>query len=191
MRRSFSKIIFPSSVQLFWCNLSREILTKKIARMSEVFCDRKKQSVILEMAKRDCIRLYNCYCRNKQYLKQAIEFYEEFITHEINTIFEHCNSLVEIDQIHKNNFVLFLRGIGVIEDGFSMPSKRRKTSEDMYVIYITVQEWLLQGLKGQQFYSIVQIDAFNFYQNYNPSAYKAKVLTVCAIRLQTCTITCL
>lgn len=154
----------------------------------EIFCDRKKQSIILEMAKADCVHLYDCYGRNKRCLKQAIDYYEEFITVEINTIFERCNSLTEIDHVHECNFALFLQNIGGVEDdGLSMPKKQRKMEEDMYVIYITVQEWWLQGLKGQQFYSIVEIDAFYFTQGHNSSANKAIAHTVFAFRLQTCT----
>lgn len=132
-----------------------------------IFCDRKKQSTILNMIESDCTFLYDYYSRNIQRLKQVIELYEEFITVEINVLFEQSNSFCEIVLTHRGKFKEFIRQIDATE--MSFPNAREKRTEDFYIIYITVQEWLLQGPKGQQFYSMVDIDAFKFYENWAPS----------------------
>lgn len=129
-----------------------------------IFCDRKKQSTILNMIESDCTYLYDYYSRNIQRLKQVIEFYEEFITAEINVLFEQSNSFCEIVLTHRGKFKEFIREVDATE--MPLSNAREKRTEDYYIIYITVQEWLLQGPKGQQFYSMVDIDAFKFYENW-------------------------
>lgn len=130
----------------------------------ETLGDRKKQSTILTMIEHDCTLLYEYYHQNLDRLKRVIEFYEEFITMEINTLFEQSNSFVEIVLTHRTNFREFIRNVNM-----QSPNAYKSRTETFYVLYITVQEWLLYGPKGQQFYSMVDIDAFKFYQSWEPS----------------------
>lgn len=134
----------------------------------EKFCDRKKQSTILTMIGHDCTLLYDYYHQNVERLKQVIEFYEDFITKEINALFEQSNSFIEIVLTHRTNFKDFIRNVNAVD--MQLPNAFKTRTETLYVLYITVQEWLLQGPKGQQFYSMVDIDAFKFYQSWEPSS---------------------
>lgn len=153
----------------------------------DIFCDRKLQTTILNMIEQDCTRLYDYYNQNKQQLKVAIEYYEEFITTEINELFERSNSFVEIVLTHGANFKEFIRNINTIDMQYQNWYDKR--TEDLYVIYVTVQEWLLQGPKGQQFYSMVDIDAFKFYHQWNPSTNRTVAQTVLSHELRICMAT--
>lgn len=137
-------------------------------RAQEIFCDRKKQSTILTMIEADCTLLYDYYHKNVERLRQVIEFYEEFITTEINALFEQSNSFVEIVLTHRTNFKEFIRNVN--EDDMQIPNAFKCLKDFFFVIYITVQEWFLQGPKGQQFFSMVDIDAFKFYPSSEPAS---------------------
>lgn len=123
------------------------------------------------MIEHDCTMLYDHYHRNKHALKQVIEFYEEFITAEMNILFEQSNSFVEIVLTHREHFKEFIRRVEGVE--MQIQNGHDKRTEDYFIIHITVQEWLLQGPKGQQFYSMVDIDAFKFYQRWDPGSNRA------------------
>lgn len=128
-----------------------------------IFCDPRRATVIQEMIEQDCIRLYDKHNHNKSELKAAIELYEQFIHTEINSLFEACNRFEEILPQHVQNFEEFTAEMDVC--GMQPPLAKRKRTTDMYVIYITVQEWLLQGPRSQQFYTMVDIGSFQFQQN--------------------------
>lgn len=147
-------------------------------RLTEIFCDKNKQNFILEMVKDDCRYLFKCY--PLEHLMPIIEYYEEFMIEEINKLFEQCNSFNEVAATHQIDFAGFLRIIETNVDMCEMtsPPKRVKLTEDLYVIYITMQEWLLRGAKGQQFYSMLNIDAFNFDRQFNPAITKIAAQTV-------------
>lgn len=133
-------------------------------QVPEIFFDRKKQVIILNMIEHDCIQLFGRYGGNKDRLKEVIEMYEEFIHAEINSLFDQCNSFIEIVQMHGNHFMVFM---GQIDNGRKQIPMIR--TEGPFVIFITVQEWLLQGPKGHRFYTMVDIDSFKFYPNWSRS----------------------
>lgn len=135
------------------------------SQVPEMYSDRKKQTTILNMIEHDCTQMYDRYGRNKDFLKYAIECYEEFIHAEINSLFEQSNSFSQIIFTHRNHFKEFIDHIYTFD---MMPTNaKQRRMEDMYIIYTTVQEWLLQGPKGHHFYTMVDIDAFKFYKNWN------------------------
>lgn len=134
-------------------------------RLAEIFREQNKQNFILEMVINDC---QNLMILEKQYLVPVIECYEEFMIKEINKLFEPCNSFDEIAVIHQINFREFLRMLmrmcGAIDKGCDLLTSPEhvKLTEDLYVIYITLQEWQILGPKGYYFYSMLNINAFNF-----------------------------
>lgn len=128
--------------------------------------DKKQMSVILNLIKLDCNDLYKNFHYKKTTLKQAIEEYEEFMVHEINSLFNDNNNFSGIVIGHRNNFQKFFndfRPVQVdlepLENGNTV--KVNGLDESVYAMCISVQEWLLQGAKGQQFYFLINIDAFN------------------------------
>lgn len=147
-------------------------------RLTAIFRDQNRQNFILEMIKADCQCLVKLF--SKQYLMQVFENYEEFMIQEINKLFEQCNSFDEIVLTHQGNFLAFVQYVKENVDLYEMPTppKRVKLTEDFYVIYITMQEWLLRGARGQHFYSMLNIDAFNFDRQFNPPITKTVALTV-------------
>lgn len=134
----------------------------------------------MELIKSDCTYLFNCYGVNPQCFETVLEYFEHFIIREINTLFEECNSFDEIVLTHQINLVAFVQYVEKNIDLCEMPTpaKRVKLTKDLFVIYITVQEWLLRGAKGQQFYSMVNVDAFNFCRKYVPPVTKTAAQTV-------------
>lgn len=137
----------------------------------EIFFDRKKQSTLLNLIENDCGVLYDHFHHNKDRLKQIIELYEEFMTIEMNQIFELCNGFTEILLQHRQNFRGFLQNITSTVDQRYTNGVANGRIDDMFVIFITIQEWLLQGPKGQQFYLMVDIDAFRFYPHAQANAF--------------------
>lgn len=128
--------------------------------------DKKQISIILNLMKLDCIDLYKKFHYKKTTLKQAIEEYEEFMTHEINSIFNDNNNFSGIVITHRNKFQKFLddfrpvyMDLEPLENGNAV--KENGLDDSVYTMCISVQEWLLQGAKGQQFYFLINIDAFN------------------------------
>lgn len=120
--------------------------------------DRKQVSIILNLIKLDCSELYKKFHYKKQQLKQAIEKYEEFMTIEINNIFNTNNNFSGIVISHRCNFQKFLSEL--FKDDTDEQTNGF-TDETVYALCISLQEWLLQGAKGQQFYFLMSIDAFN------------------------------
>lgn len=146
-------------------------------QVPNIISDRKKQSTILKMIADDCTVMYNYYYQNKDDLKNAIEIYEEFIIVEINRLFEPANSFADITHNHQRNFIDFMQSAGSY-DPYDVPNQRakRRRTDRFYVIYITVQDWLLHGQKGPQIYSMVDISAFKFYQQWDPSRATAQLV---------------
>lgn len=101
-------------------------------------------------------------------MKQVLEYYMEFVTSEINHLFKHIKCFDEIASTHRNHFKEFIRKVDA--DVIQFPNFYKKRKEDLFIIYITVQEWLLNG---RQFYLTVDIDAFSFYQELIPSSTRA------------------
>lgn len=122
--------------------------------------DPKQVSIILNIVKLDCCDLYKAFCAKKTQLKHAIELYEEFMTEEINTLFQCSNKFSEIVLNHRKNFNAFIdeAKTTIVEQNVFVPD------DSVYVLFISLQEWLLQGSKGQQFYFIIDIDSFNYTQ---------------------------
>lgn len=148
----------------------------------QIFRDEKKQSLILNMIEYDCTLLYDKFNYNKSRLRHSIELYEEFITTEINTLFEQSNTFVEIVLSHRTNFKEFMLDIDL--DEIRLQNGHDSVTNQQFVIYITLQEWWLQGPKGQQFYLMVDIDVFRFHQNWGMNLITTEQKTV----LQTPTI---
>lgn len=128
--------------------------------------DKKQMSIILNLMKLDCVDLYKKFHYKKTTLKQAIEEYEEFMTEEINSLFNDNNNFSGIVISHRNNFQKFsddFRPVHVdsepLENGNTV--QVNGLDDSVYAMCISVQEWLLQGAKGQQFYFLINIDAFN------------------------------
>lgn len=122
----------------------------------QVKTNRKQISIISNLIKCDCVDLYRKFRMKKPQLKQAIECYEEFMMEEINTLFENNNSFSEIVLNHRKKFLLFIeeKANQILGDATVHQSTTNGTSidESIYVLFISLQEWLIQGPKGQQFY---------------------------------------
>lgn len=144
-------------------------------KVLEIISDRNKNSIILKMIEDDCTQLYNYYCLNQDELKGALEIYEEFITVEINRVFELANSFNDIMIAHQISFYGFLQSMGIYN--VPQPQAKRQRTDRFFVIYISVQNWLLHGQKGPQFYSMVDIDAFN-YQEWDASTAAAQLVSI-------------
>lgn len=125
------------------------------------FNDGKRLSLIKSMLQHDCTIIYDCFQGNRIFLKMCIELYEEFIIKEINTLFENSNSFGEIVQKHQHNFEEFLQSFRrEINENVSF----RGAGNTMYVIYVKIINWFYQGLKGQNCYTMVEIDAFDYHK---------------------------
>lgn len=144
-------------------------------QVPDIISDRNKNSTILKMIENDCTQLYNYYCLNKDELKGALEVYEEFITVEINRVFETANCFNDIMIDHQMNFWTFLQSMGILN--VPQPQAKRRRTDLFFVIHISVQNWLLHGQKGPQFYSMVDIDAFKYYQQCDASAQPVSIFT--------------
>lgn len=128
---------------------------------------RIKISIILNLIKSDCGVVYERFYSKKTKLKYAIELYEEYMSEEINSIFHVNNNFSDIVRYHQKSFSKFIDKLGeellksnstqsdiVTENG-------NLDDESKYVLHISLQEWLLQGPKGQYFYFVIDIDSFN------------------------------
>lgn len=139
----------------------------------QVNTDRKQISLILNLIKIDCIGLYGRFHEVKPQLKQAIELYEEFMTNEINdTLFQCNNNFSEIVLNHRTKFLTFIEEISKVifndaSDAQQQPvTTKNGTSHDnsIYVLFVALQHWLVQGPKGQHFCFMIDIDSFNYTQ---------------------------
>lgn len=130
--------------------------------------NRKQISIILNLIKCDCIALYQQFRMKKPQLKQAIELYEEFMIDEINALFPNSNSFSEIVLNHRKKFATFVdeKAKLILDDAtLQNPiSNGTLTDESLHVLYMSLQEWLIQGPKGQQIYFMIDIDSFNYTQ---------------------------
>lgn len=131
--------------------------------------NRKQISIILNLIKRDCVDLYGEFHLKKPQLKHAIELYEEFMTQEINTLFVSSNRFSEIVLKHRENFKEFVKSVTkeiILDDGTPQETVTNGISVDgsVYVMFISLQEWLIQGPKCQQFYYMIDIDSFRYSQ---------------------------
>lgn len=141
----------------------------------QVNSNRKQISIILNLIKIDCIDLYGKFYTVKTQLKQAIERYEEFMTIEINdTLFQCNNNFSEIVLNHRTKFSTFIEEISkdICDDAFIQQQQQQPkttsngTSNDnsIYVLFVALQHWLVQGPKGQHFCFMIDIDSFNYTQ---------------------------
>lgn len=127
--------------------------------------DRKQVSIILNLIKLDCTELYKVFHYNKPMLKRSIEQYEEFMTIEVNAMFNINNNFSGIVISHRGNFQKFLDELCNTNAESGTETKVNGSIDDcQYAMCISLQEWLLQGAKGQQFYFLLSIDAFNLTQ---------------------------
>lgn len=140
----------------------------------QVNSDRKQISIILNLVKFDCIDLYRKFRANKVHLKQAIELYEEFMTNEINTLFQYNNNFSDIVLSHRNKFSTFNDEILKTIYGDALEQQHQisngiSSDDNIYVLFIALQQWLVQGPKGQQFYFMIDIDSFSYtkYREFN------------------------
>lgn len=129
---------------------------------SVIFHDHDEWSTVLNLIGSDCAFIYDYYQQNIPQMKRVLEFYVEFITSEINHLFKLTNCFDKIAAIHRIHFKEFIRKVDA--NVMQLPYSHKRT-EDLYIIYISVQEWLLNG---RQFYLTVDIDAFSFYQDREP-----------------------
>lgn len=140
--------------------------------------DRKQISIVLNLIKCDCTDLYKRFHANKIQLKQAIELYEEFMTDEINSLFQCNNNFSDIVRNHQKQFKTFIEKICTeILSEIIVESNGNVTDYSDYVLFISLQEWLTQGPKGQQFCFMIDIDSFNLtqymeYQNFSIGSQK-------------------
>lgn len=144
--------------------------------------DRKQISIALNLIKVDCIELYNRFYANKTQLKRAIELYEEFMTEDINTLFQCNNSFSDIVLSHRNKFNKFIdtAATEILGDAISQPNGNF-TDDSVYVLFISLQEWFLQGFKGQQFYFMLDIDSFNLTQYMDFENFSIATQKVCTL----------
>lgn len=125
--------------------------------------DRKQISLILNLIKFDCADLYRKFYQKKTALKGAIERYEEFMTIEINdSLFQCNNTFSEIVLNHRAKFTKFIEEISDANQQTATTSKGTAHDSGIYVLYISLQHWLVQGPKGQQFCFMIDIDSFNY-----------------------------
>lgn len=143
--------------------------------------DRKQISIALNLIKFDCIELYERFNADKTKLKRAIELYEEFMTEDINTLFQCNNSFSDIVLNHRNKFNTFIdtAATEILGDAISQLNGNF-TDDSVHVLFISLQEWFLQGLKGQQFYFMLDIDSFNLTQYMDFENFSITKQKVCA-----------
>lgn len=134
--------------------------------------DQKQISIILNLIKFDCTILYKKYQSKKTELKEAIELYEEFMTDEINGLFQNNTNFSDIVRNHNKKFLEFCDEIAIEIDETTAKQNGHKVDEDIYAFFISLQQWLIQGPKGgQQFFFMIDIDSFNYTQKL-PNALK-------------------
>lgn len=112
------------------------------------------------MIRDDCIKLNAKYYNNRQHLSDIIRTYEEFIYNEINTIFKVTNRFSDIVRSHRNHFNKLFLAINCA--GTNGNGDNQQIDHTKFCVHISVQEWLLQGQKGQQFQYLVDIDCLNY-----------------------------
>lgn len=123
--------------------------------------DRKQISIILNLIRFDCIELYGKFHKQKIKLNHAIELYEEFMCEEINCIFQISNGFSEIVLTHRKRFIKFMDETNKLINNGTVEQNGFVENENKYVLHISLQQWLLQGPKGQYFYFIIDIDSFD------------------------------
>ncbi|XP_055314184.1 double-stranded RNA-specific editase Adar-like [Sitodiplosis mosellana] len=140
--------------------------------------DRKQISIALNLIKFDCIQLYKRFYAKKTQLKRAIELYEEFMSDDINTLFQCNNRFSEIVLNHQKKFQTFIETTTTQIFGEEISQPNETVADDsVYVLFISLQEWFTQGLKGQQFCFMIDIDSFNLtqlmdFQNFSIASHK-------------------
>lgn len=160
LRLSSVSLVKVKRIKISWCVSNQSVFTMA---SFQALTNRKQICVILSLIKLDCIDLYQTFRTNKVQLKSAIESYEEFMTDEINTIFRCNKNFSDIVLKHRNQFKKF---VGEILKQISINSTSQanvvsSSDDSVYVIFISVQEWLTQGPKGQEFLFVIDIDSFN------------------------------
>lgn len=130
----------------------------------QVKSDRKQISLILNLMKIDCADLYGKFHQVKTQLKAAIERYEEFMTTEINdSLFQCNNNFSEIVLNHRAKFTKFIEEISdSIQQQTATTLNGTAQDSGIYVLFITLQHWLVQGPKGQHFCFMIDIDSFSY-----------------------------
>lgn len=109
--------------------------------------------LIFNLIRGDCIKLNEKYCNDRRSLIDIIRVYEEFIFGEINSIFRVNNDFSGIVRCHRQNFDAFLaNNCGPPND---TPGKSK------FCVHVSIQEWLIQGQRGQQFQYLVDVDCLD------------------------------
>lgn len=124
----------------------------------------KQIAIISSLIRSDCIVLYRNFGAIKTQLKSAIELYEEFMTDEVNALFQCNKNFSDIVLKHRIKFNQFVEETAAqfTNETVSHTNGNGASADDnVYVLFISLQEWLTQGPKGQQFYFMIDIDAFN------------------------------
>lgn len=136
--------------------------------------DRKQISIILNLMKFDCVDLYKKFHTQKSQLKQALELYETFMTDEINTLFQCNNNFSDMVMNHRKKFQTFIDDITTTIVAGQIQTNGKTADDKFYVIFISLQEWFIQGCKGQQFYFMIDIDSFGYKSTAQNFAFRTK-----------------
>lgn len=131
----------------------------------EAKTDRKQISLVLNLIRKDCVDLYKTFRAVKTRLNHAIGLYEEFMTDELNTMFQCNNSFSDIVLNHRKHFQTFLDGTSTKIVNDTVPHQNGTCEDNIDVLFISLQEWLTQGPKGQQFYFMIDISSFKYTTN--------------------------
>lgn len=117
--------------------------------------------IIFNLIRGDCIELNAKFHNNRRSLNNIIKVYEEFIFGEINSIFRVNDEFSGIVRSHRRNFAEFLAN----NCGSSTKGHVDSTQDQSKIcLHVSIQEWLLQGQRGQQFQYLVDIDCLSYPQ---------------------------
>lgn len=134
-------------VHILWVDSMASIQTKT---------NEKQILIILSLIRSDCIKINAKFNNKKAELFKIIKKYEEFIFSEINSIFQQNNHFSGIVRQHRKNFTEFLEN-----NCAKVTTSDDAQNNSQICLHISVQEWLLQGQKGQQFRYLIDIDCLN------------------------------
>lgn len=123
----------------------------------ETKTNEKQILIILSLIRSDCVEINAKFNHKKTQLFEIIKNYEVFMFSEINSIFQQNNHFSGIVRQHRKHFIEFLENNCAV----ATTSNDVQKNSQIYV-HISVQEWFLQGQKGQQFRYLIDIDCLNF-----------------------------
>lgn len=120
--------------------------------------NRIKTSIILNLVKIDCEKLFKRYFLNESALKNAVRLYEIFMFDEINSLFRIHNSISGVVLKHQKSFECFVEQAltGQVEQS----DQSTNNADSIYMIRISIQKWLSASAKGKQFFYTLDIHSF-------------------------------